>query len=78
MLLFGPQSAEVGADRVTVRLEQEEPTVADVLDGLREGVPSLAGSLGTSRVAVNHRFAAAQDRIRPGDEVALIGLVGGG
>ena len=78
VLLFGPQSLQAGAGHVTVRIEQEEPTTADVMAGLRESVPALADSLGTSRLAVNHEFAEAQQKIRSGDEVALIGLVGGG
>ena len=49
-----------------------------VIVALADAMPQLRGSLATSRVAVNHRFADKNERIDEGDEVALIGMVSGG
>lgn len=78
VLLFGPQAALAGAREVRVALEGSEATPAAVLAALAEGAPALAASLGASRLAVNHEFAAADTVVRPGDEVALVGMVSGG
>ncbi len=79
--LFGPQAALAGRREVAVVLTrngEEAATAGGVLAGLGEAVPALRGSLAQSRLAVNREFAAAGDAVRPGDEVALIGMVSGG
>ncbi len=78
VLLFGPQATLAGARSVDLAIEKEAPSVSDVLAALHEAAPALTGSLASSRLAINHEFAAADQTIRQGDEVALIGMVSGG
>lgn len=76
--LFGAQAAIAGVRETTLTLDAPSPTAASVLQALGEHIPELSDSLRTSRLAVNHEFASAEQPIRPGDEVALIGMVSGG
>lgn len=78
MLLFGPQAQLAETRQVALRFDRDAVTAADVLAALRDAAPRLSDSLGTSRLAVDHEFAAADRVIAPGDEVALIGMVSGG
>lgn len=75
--LFGAEAAAAGQDSLTVTLTQPA-TCRDVVDALARSCPALQGLLAGTRVALNHEFAAPDDPVRPGDEVALIGLVSGG
>lgn len=80
VLLFGAAAAREKTDRVTVVVDAE-PTVRAVLAALREQRPDLRFALppaDTGRLAVNRSFARGEHPVRPGDEVALITLVGGG
>lgn len=75
--LFGVQAQLAGAQEVLVRV-RPGATVADARAALAEAAPALAASLGASRFAVDFAYAA-EDRVLDGtEEVALIGLVGGG
>ena len=77
VLLFGPEAAAVGRDSVMV----DVPPGADcrvLHERLGHQWPGLAPLLGSSRIAVNHEFAPAERALAPSDEVALIGMVGGG
>lgn len=78
VLLFGPQATLAGARSVEVDTVGEAPTANEVLAALREAAPALTGSLASSRLAINHEFAADNQIIQPGDEVAIIGMVSGG
>lgn len=78
VLLFGPQATLVQADRVAVTVDSQQVTAAALLGALAESAPALAASLETSRLAVNHAYAQANDIITSDDEVALIGMVSGG
>jgi len=78
VLLFGPQATLAGVREIRVRVADDSPTAGDVLAALADTAPALAVSLGVSRLAVNHEFATPDRAIRPGDEVALIGMVAGG
>jgi molybdopterin converting factor small subunit len=78
VLLFGPQATLAGARSVVVSVDNVTPTANDVLVALREVAPALTGSLASSRLAVNHEFAYADQTVHQGDEVALIGMVSGG
>ncbi|MBL0870864.1 MAG: MoaD/ThiS family protein [Phycisphaerales bacterium] len=84
VLLFGPAGAAVNSDRVAVEVAECEPgvcTVREALQALQAQHPALRSAIGTierARLAVNHQYASAETKIRPGDEVALIALVGGG
>jgi molybdopterin converting factor small subunit len=76
--LFGPQAQIVGRRQLEVELPGEQATVGQVLSGLADREPKLASSLQASRIAVNQAFADSSSRIGADDEVALIGMVGGG
>lgn len=76
--LFGPQAALAATREVELRLPSERATAADVLSALAEATPALRDSLPSSRLAVNHEFAALERVIEAGDEVALVGMVSGG
>jgi molybdopterin converting factor small subunit len=76
--LFGPQSLLAGTRELPLCLENPSPTVADVRRALADAEPKLARSLANSRLAVNFEFADESERIHPGDEVALIGMICGG
>ncbi len=75
--LFGPQAQLAQAREVRLDLA-EAPTVGALRAALAEAKPALAPTLAASRVAVNHEFATDCDMISTKDEVALIGMVGGG
>jgi molybdopterin converting factor small subunit len=80
VLLFGAAAVREGTGRITVMVGAE-PTVREVLAALHEQHPGLRFALAApeaGRLAVNRSFAGASHPIRPGDEVALIALVGGG
>ena len=80
VLIFGGAALAAKADRVTVAVG-EAPTVRAVLAALHEQHPPLKFALPppeSGRLAVNQAFAKGDHAIKPGDEVALITLVGGG
>lgn len=75
--LFGPQAHAAKADEVRLSFGHA-PTCAQVLDALGESCPEIGPTVGSSRLAVNQAFAAPDAIVRSCDEVALIGLLGGG
>lgn len=77
VLIFGSAAVAAGRDRVSVHVA-DTARVADVVVALAEQHPTLRFALAPARVAVNHAFAAPTSPVAPGDEVALITLVGGG
>ncbi|MGD9688915.1 MAG: MoaD/ThiS family protein [Phycisphaerales bacterium] len=78
VLLFGPEAAATGRERVSLELASSAPTPADLRAALGERFPKLIPTLPAARFAVNGEFAHESTCIRPGDEVALIGMVSGG
>lgn len=76
--VFGSQAHSVDTDRLTVCDLHFPVTAGELLTEIAEAYPALAGSLGVSRIAINHEFAAPDCQIESGDEVALIGLISGG
>lgn len=75
--LFGMQARL--ADTRALRLDL--PDQADcraALERLAADCPALSESIAASRLAVNHRYAEPDQRLLPGDEVALIGMISGG
>lgn len=78
VLLFGPQAHSVGTDRLDFDDLQFPITAGELMTKIATVYPALAGSLGVSRIAINHEFAAGDSTIDFGDEVALIGLISGG
>ena len=76
VLLFARYADELGADHVNVMLPAVA-TAADVLAAIR-GMPGADRLPPAPIVAINQRYAALTDPVRPGDEVALIPPVAGG
>ncbi|MEM6756576.1 MAG: hypothetical protein AAF586_05360 [Planctomycetota bacterium] len=76
--LFGPQAQRAGRRSVAVEVTGGSTTCDEVLKRLRDAAPALAGSMSASVLAVDHAVASG-DRVLTGDEeLALIGLIGGG
>lgn len=55
-----------------------EATVSDLLSHYRERAPEKAGFFHSLALAVNQQYASPGDRLRDGDEVALLPPVSGG
>ncbi len=77
VLVFGAIAAAANAHSVSVAVPSS-PTVADVLAALAAEHPALRFALPSARLAINSAFAASTAAVGPGDELALIALVGGG
>lgn len=77
MLLFGGAADRAGARMIRVQVD-DRPRCDAVLAAIGGAVPSLAPLIPTARLAVNQEFTAADRRIEPTDEVALIAMVSGG
>jgi molybdopterin converting factor small subunit len=75
--LFGAEAAALGRSEVALRLPGEA-TASSLQVALAAAEPRLAAHLPRARFAVNDEFVAPGHPIRPGDRVALIGLVSGG
>lgn len=76
VLLFASYADAAGATSVRVSVS-DDARVSDVVQAVRAAAPALhlpARPL----VAVNHRYAGADVRVAPADEVALIPPVAGG
>ncbi len=70
-----------GSAGETLTLSKDEPSVAAILDLLRERGGTFAVELAAGRavrVAVNHALVTPDTRVRDGDEVALLPPVTGG
>jgi molybdopterin converting factor subunit 1 len=76
VLLFASYADAAGAPSVRVDVA-EDACVADVVRAVRAAVPTLTLPARVV-VAVNHRYAALDERVSAGDEVALIPPVAGG
>ena len=75
--LFAILKERAGTDEVEVDLP-DSATVADAIAAIAR-LPGLGGlSGGSARMAVNREYAAADTRLGPGDELALIPPVSGG
>lgn len=77
VLLFGPLKEALGGPSIDVELAD-----GGCVDSLRAAMaaryPERAGLLRAARLAVNHRFAPADQPLDPKDEIAVIELVSGG
>lgn len=77
ILFLGPARDLAGAG--SARLEAPESTTpATLRDLLAQRFPRIAPGLATMRIAVNQSFVREDERINPGDEVAIIPPVSGG
>lgn len=79
VLLFGPFADAAGGDHAALALAADRPaTAAHVLDALGDAHPPLRPMLSAARLAVNGVLVRADAVVRESDELAVIGLVGGG
>lgn len=79
VLLFGPYADALQASSVEVELPNDvDPTAGAVMNSLAEQQPKLRSMLGPSVLAVNCRCARPEAPVCETDELAIIGLVGGG
>ena len=76
VLLFAGLAEVAGQRELTLDEEDPPRTVGELQARLREQWPALASR--PFRVAVNQRYAAAEDALGDGDELALIPPVSGG
>ena len=76
--LFGPAAQRAGAREVTVATGEGPATCAQLKAALARATPQIADLLPASRLAVNQEFAADEDVVSAGDEIALIAMVSGG
>ena len=77
VLLFGAEAAAAGVRKVDVPVDEDVITADELKDHLANAYPELSG-VPSCRIAVNQRFVDGNDKVAPGDEIALIGPVSGG
>lgn len=77
--LFGPYAKTVGQSTVSLSFDAQQPVTAGaLLAELGKEYSAIAGLLGSARLAVNCQYVGADHQVAPTDELAVIGLVGGG
>lgn len=76
--LFATLKEKAQANNLVLELNQEQATVAELLEYIALQKPFLAASLKSVLVAVNKEFAFTGHLISAGDEVALFPPVSGG
>lgn len=77
LLAFAGARDVIGAAEVDLALDAPCSATA-LLDRICAGHPGLAPHARSLRLAINGAYAAAEDVVNPGDEVALIPPVSGG
>jgi molybdopterin converting factor small subunit len=75
--LFATLKASLGHSYVEIDIAASS-TIADLVDQLADQYPSISPMLRVSLVAVNREFAAADQILLPGDEIAIFPAVSGG
>ncbi len=79
VLLFGPYADAVEAPSVELDFpDGAQPTAGEVLSRLAAERPVLRQMLRAARLAVNWEYVRSDFAIRQADELAVVGLVGGG
>ena len=77
VLLFGAAADRAGTRKVELEIE-ESSTLAEVWPLLEEMYPGLSPMRDTLAFAVNGEYARMDERVDPGDEVAVLPPVSGG
>jgi molybdopterin synthase catalytic subunit len=77
VLYFASLRQRLGFSEETLDL-LETATIANLKDAVALAHPQVADSLRTSIASINREFALPEERLRPGDEVALFPPVSGG
>jgi len=79
VLLFGPYADALRASSVEVELPGDAAATAGaVMTALAEQQPKLRSMLGPALLAVNCQCVRPESPVCETDELAIIGLVGGG
>ena len=76
--LFATLKDKAQANQLVLELEQQLPTVQDLLSQIIVQKPSLASSMKSILVAVNHEFAFSEQILGPNDDIAIFPPVSGG
>lgn len=77
--LFGPYATAAGDSSVTLAFKADDAvTASKVVARLGRDYPPLKPLLDAAKLAVNFRYVAQDHQVTCEDELALIGLVGGG
>ena len=77
VLLFGAAADRAGT-RQTELSVGEGTSLGDLWSALADRHPDLTPMRGTLAFAINGEYARAEDRVSPGDEVAVLPPVSGG
>ena len=77
VLLFGAAADQAGTRQTELPVD-DGATLGDLWSVLTDRHPSLAPMSDTLAFAVNGEYARAEDRVSPGDEVAVLPPVSGG
>ena len=78
LLFFAAVRELVGDGELRVELPREVCTIQQLPSWLEARFPTLAGRMGSVRLARNEAFADPKERIEDGDVIALIPPVAGG
>ena len=77
VMLFGAEAVAAGERSLDLEIPQESITADELKLHLSESYPGMSG-IPSCRVAVNQKFVVGDDKLTPGDEIALVGPVSGG
>jgi MoaE-MoaD fusion protein len=77
VLFFGVLKDLMGRSSEALTLP-DQATARDVIEHYEQRVSSLKGALSSIAISVNQQYAQPSDRLRAGDEVALLPPVSGG
>ncbi|HWS24367.1 MAG TPA: molybdopterin converting factor subunit 1 [Anaerolineales bacterium] len=78
VLFFATVKLRTGVSNAEFDLDIDQPKIQDLLNEVERRYPKIGPSMGTLLVAVNKEFAAKDQIIRDGDELALFPPVSGG
>src|SRR5579863_391154 len=77
VLFFGVLKDLAGRSSESLKIS-DDATAGSVLEHYERQFSSLKGALSSVAISINQQYAHRQDRLRPGDEVALLPPVSGG
>ena len=77
VLLFGAAADQAGTRQTELPMDHEA-TIGDLWSALADQHPDLTPMRDIIAFAVNGEYARAEDKVSPGDEVAVLPPVSGG
>jgi molybdopterin converting factor subunit 1 len=78
LLLFAAAREAAGIGRTELPVAPSGASVSELLSAIVERYPALAPHASSIRLAVNGEYARDDDRVRPGDEIAVLPPLAGG